>query len=98
MLQIVILCGGSRGDTQPYVGLAGGLAKAGFNIRIVTDDEFEPFVTNNGLEFFSSQQDSRGFMQEYMRDIIGESNPLKAIMILPPMEQSGRNQFSGWRF
>ena len=39
MSQIVILSGGSRGDTQPYVGLGVGLAKAGFNIRIVTDME-----------------------------------------------------------
>jgi UDP:flavonoid glycosyltransferase YjiC (YdhE family) len=45
---------GSRGDVQPFVAL-GKILKAtyGHRVRIATHPTFQPFVEENGLEFFS---------------------------------------------
>ncbi|GAB4529032.1 MAG: glycosyltransferase [Anaerolineae bacterium] len=51
---ISILTGGSRGDVQPYIGLGKGLKRAGYEVRLIASDDFEPLVTKAGLAFYST--------------------------------------------
>lgn len=48
-LSIVAL--GSRGDVQPYMALALGLQKAGYEVSLCADRLFETLVTSAGLPF-----------------------------------------------
>lgn len=50
-MRICILTLGSRGDVQPYVALGVGLQRAGYNVTVVTAEQFGPFVTDHGLDF-----------------------------------------------
>ncbi|MEZ4672371.1 MAG: glycosyltransferase [Anaerolineae bacterium] len=51
---ISIVASGSRGDVQPYVALGKGLKQAGYNVRILTSEDFDSLVTSAGLEFRST--------------------------------------------
>jgi sterol 3beta-glucosyltransferase len=51
-MKIAIIASGSRGDVQPYVALGKGLQNAGHEIRFVTHQNFESFVSVHGLEFW----------------------------------------------
>jgi sterol 3beta-glucosyltransferase len=42
---------GSRGDVQPYLALALGLQRVGYDIRVCADRMFESLVTSTGLPF-----------------------------------------------
>lgn len=50
-MRITLLTVGSRGDVQPYVALGRGLQAAGYQVRLATHVEFEPFVREHGLDF-----------------------------------------------
>lgn len=50
-LHFVLLTIGSRGDVQPFVALGKGLISEGHTVTIATHEEFEDFVTKNGLMF-----------------------------------------------
>jgi sterol 3beta-glucosyltransferase len=52
MATIAIVASGSRGDVQPYLGLAQGLQSAGHTVRFVTGDDFRALVTGAGLSFY----------------------------------------------
>lgn len=53
-LNIVIQVVGSRGDVQPFVALGKVLKDTyGHRVRLATHPNFEKFVLENGLEFFS---------------------------------------------
>jgi hypothetical protein len=53
-LNIVIHVVGSRGDVQPFVALGKTLkATYGHRVRLATHPNFQGFVEENGLEFFS---------------------------------------------
>ena len=49
MIQVV----GSRGDVQPFIALGNELQKYGHRVRIGTHSQFENFVRESGLEFYS---------------------------------------------
>ena len=51
-MRIAIIALGSRGDVQPYVALGKGLKKSGYNVRLVTHQNFEELVNSHGLEFW----------------------------------------------
>lgn len=51
-MQIGILALGSRGDVQPYVALGVGLQRAGYGVRLLTHENYEPLVRAHGLEFW----------------------------------------------
>ena len=51
-MRIAIVAPGSRGDVEPYVALGKGLQKAGHVVRLVTHQDFEGFVSSNGVEFW----------------------------------------------
>ena len=50
-MRILILTFGSRGDVQPYAALGKGLQRAGHEVTLCTAEQFEPFITANGLNF-----------------------------------------------
>lgn len=52
-MNITLFASGSRGDVQPYVALGAGLRAAGYTVRILTSDDFEPLVSAAGLDFGS---------------------------------------------
>mgnify|MGYP006296878839 CR=1 FL=1 len=53
-MRIMILALGSRGDVQPLVALGVGLQRTSrYEVTFVTTDDFEAFVRNQGLDFFS---------------------------------------------
>ncbi|KAM0209489.1 hypothetical protein ACHAQD_011160 [Fusarium lateritium] len=52
-LNIVIQVVGSRGDVQPFVALGTELQRHGHRVRLATHGQFDKFVRESGLEFFS---------------------------------------------
>ncbi|KAM0550288.1 hypothetical protein ACHAPJ_008958 [Fusarium lateritium] len=52
-LNIVIQVVGSRGDVQPFIALGTELQRHGHRVRIATHGQFDGFVRQAGLEFFS---------------------------------------------
>lgn len=50
-MRVAILSVGSRGDVQPLLAFAAGLASAGHEVRCATLPKFEPLVAAAGLEF-----------------------------------------------
>jgi UDP:flavonoid glycosyltransferase YjiC (YdhE family) len=48
---MAIIAPGSRGDLQPYLALGQGLKRAGYDVRLVTHENFKAFVTAHGVEF-----------------------------------------------
>ncbi|KAI0461466.1 Sterol 3-beta-glucosyltransferase [Komagataella kurtzmanii] len=49
--KFVLLTIGSRGDVQPYISLAKGLLAENHKVKIVTHEEFKPWVESYGIEF-----------------------------------------------
>ena len=52
-LNIVIQVVGSRGDVQPFIALGSELQRHGHRVRLATHGQFDKFVRDSGLEFFS---------------------------------------------
>ena len=48
---MTVLTAGSRGDVEPYVALGGGLADAGFTVRLATHAGFRDLAASRSLEF-----------------------------------------------
>ncbi|KAF5672275.1 putative sterol glucosyltransferase [Fusarium heterosporum] len=52
-LNVVIQVVGSRGDVQPFVALGTELRRHGHRVRLATHGQFDKFVRDSDLEFFS---------------------------------------------
>lgn len=52
-MRITIVAIGSRGDVQPLVALGLGLKAAGHEVRLVAGDDFETFIAEYSLPFYS---------------------------------------------
>ena len=65
-MKLSLIAIGSRGDVQPIVALGRGLADAGYAVRIVTLQSFEPMVRQQGLEFFPVEGDAQTLTNEMM--------------------------------
>ncbi|KAI9759288.1 MAG: hypothetical protein M4579_002417 [Chaenotheca gracillima] len=62
-LNIVIQVVGSRGDVQPFISLGQTLKNTyGHRVRLATHPNFQDFVEENGLEFFSISGDPAELM------------------------------------
>jgi sterol 3beta-glucosyltransferase len=61
-MHITIHTLGSRGDIQPYLPLALGLRRAGFDVRFATFEAFRELVLQQGLDFFPIRGDPRSTM------------------------------------
>lgn len=51
MIDVLIVCVGSRGDVQPFVVLAQALKAAGASCTVAAHPEFEGFVRDAGCQF-----------------------------------------------
>jgi hypothetical protein len=51
-LNLILMIVGTRGDVQPFVGIALKLKEFGHRVRIATHKVFREFVTSFGLEFY----------------------------------------------
>ncbi len=63
-MTVVVLTGGSRGDVEPYVGLAVGLRRAGLTVRVATHDGFRDLVESHGLEFAHVAEPSQAVVED----------------------------------
>ena len=50
-MNILIITFGSTGDVQPYVALGKGLKAAGHEVTLCTAEQFEPLITEHGLNY-----------------------------------------------
>ena len=62
-MRITIIATGSRGDVQPYIALGQGLHNAGYQIRLVTHENFTDLVQSNGLELWPVPGDVQAVAQ-----------------------------------
>jgi sterol 3beta-glucosyltransferase len=65
-MKLTLIAIGSMGDVQPIVALGRGLSDAGYAVRIVTLESFEPMVRGQGLEFFPVKGDTQALTNEMM--------------------------------
>lgn len=61
--RITCLTIGSRGDVQPYIALCKGLLAEGHRPRIVTHEEFGPWIKKHGIEHVSISGDPAELMR-----------------------------------
>ncbi len=65
-MKLTLIALGSRGDVQPIVALGRGLLDAGYTVRVVTLESFEPIVRGQGLDFFPVSGDAQALTNEMM--------------------------------
>ena len=82
--RIAIATIGTLGDVQPFVALAMTLKKRGYSVVIGTSEDFQPFVSSHGIEFFSLGGDVQAFLRQAQFDsAMTKSLILYAPMLLP---------------
>lgn len=88
---ITILCGGSRGDVQPYLALAIELKGLGKEVRIAVTRNHEEFVKSYGIDFFSidADFDSLNVDKNMIREAQQADNPLKMFFSFQKMKKYG---------
>lgn len=81
-MRIALLTSGSRGDVQPYIGLAVGLKKAGYDVFIAAPKNFSDFVAAYGVEFYPLSIDWKEFVQsDDAKAVIEQGNVLKSLRL-----------------
>ncbi len=63
-MHLSIVAMGSRGDVQPYLALAMGLQRAGYQVSVCSDRLFEALVTSAGLPFVGVTAVPMSMMQQ----------------------------------
>ena len=88
---ITILCGGSRGDVQPYIALAMELKRSGREVRIAVTRDHAAFVRSYGVDVFSVEVDheSLNVDKDMIREASQADNPLKLLFSFHKMKQYG---------
>jgi sterol 3beta-glucosyltransferase len=88
---ITILCGGSRGDVQPYLALAIELKRMGKEVRIAVTRNHEEFVRSYGIDFFSIDVDFESLKvdKNMIREAQQADNPLKLFFSFQKMKKYG---------
>ena len=88
---ITILCGGTRGDVQPYLALAIELKRMGKEVRIAVTRSHEEFVRSYGIDFFSIDVDfeSLNVDKNMIREAQQADNPLKMFFSFQKMKKYG---------
>lgn len=77
-MRVALVCAGSRGDVQPYVALAEGMKRAGYEVRLVTHEPFASWAEARGLDFAPIRGNPRDLMTRiwYRRAVAAGRNPL----------------------
>lgn len=80
MTNISIVASGTRGDVQPYVALGKGLKEAGYNVRLLSSENFETLVREAGVEFYSTGESIEAIIQsDEWHKTLESSNFLKIL-------------------
>lgn len=81
-MHITLLALGSRGDILPLVALGRGLRHAGYQVRLVSFQDFASIANENGIDFHSVDIDSRQVMSSAAGLDLAESggNPIKMLI------------------
>jgi sterol 3beta-glucosyltransferase len=66
--RIVITVIGTHGDVQPFVALALTLKKRGYTPVLATTSDFQPFVTDHGIEYQNLGGDVQAFLRQSQFD------------------------------
>jgi UDP:flavonoid glycosyltransferase YjiC (YdhE family) len=91
-MKINLLIVGSRGDVQPAIALGIGLQKAGFDVQMVTLEEFRPLVRAYGLDFFPLSAHIQDLMNS---KLVGMGDSGAAVFrIVPELLKMFRELFS----
>lgn len=61
-MRVVVYAYGTRGDVQPYLALADGLARAGHDAVLAAPTRFESFADGHGIEFSPWDDESLGLL------------------------------------
>ena len=61
-MRVTIIAYGSRGDVQPVLALAKGLAAAGWGVRLVASADFREWIERHGLEAAETSSTARDVM------------------------------------
>ncbi|MGD8791821.1 MAG: glycosyltransferase [Anaerolineae bacterium] len=89
-MQIAILASGSRGDVEPYLALGQGLQRAGHEVRLVTHQNYEGYVTSHGVEFWPVAGDVQAIAQsQEMRERLGKGSFLAVMAQMAKEAQKG---------
>jgi sterol 3beta-glucosyltransferase len=85
---ISILCAGSRGDVQPYLGLAVELRKLGHPVRIAVTKDYAELVRRYKIDCFTMNADfeSVGVDPQMIRQAQQADNPLKMFLSFQQMK------------
>lgn len=71
-MKISVLCGGTRGDVQPYVALAESLSGRGHDVTLATHAPFRAMAEARGIEFVGLPGDPRQQIQTAEgRELVG---------------------------
>src|SRR5690606_13979894 len=71
-MKISVLCGGTRGDVQPYVALAESLSGRGHDVTLATHAPFRTMAEARGIEFVGLPGDPRQEIQTAEgRELVG---------------------------
>jgi sterol 3beta-glucosyltransferase len=74
-MRIAIIALGSQGDVQPYIALGKGLKAAGYDVRLLTHENFEGLVTSHGLAFYPMQGNVQELIETpEMRELAEKGN------------------------
>ena len=77
--KITVLAIGSTGDLYPYRALALGLQKAGHQVRVATNPNFEAFVRGLGLYFAAIAGDFHALLASELGQKLPQGERVKLI-------------------
>ncbi|MBP2018281.1 sterol 3beta-glucosyltransferase [Symbiobacterium terraclitae] len=81
-MKFVILATGTRGDVQPFVALAQGLAGAGHEAVLAAPGSFEPFARGHGVSFHPMGSDYAALLESPEGKAALGGNPVKMVQVL----------------
>ncbi len=96
--RITLLTLGTRGDVQPFIGLGVGLRRAGYDVTLVTAEQFADSASLHGLDFAPLDRRFLEMMDtEAGKSVFdGGGNPLKVMrMAMPIMRRILSDSWAG---
>jgi sterol 3beta-glucosyltransferase len=86
-MKVFMLVYGTRGDVQPYLGLATGLARAGHEVVLAGPAPFHSLSTSYGIRYVKLDTGMlRGFDSQEMREAVGRN--LKGLAAVKALRES----------
>ncbi|GLD97266.1 hypothetical protein PINS_up005949 [Pythium insidiosum] len=86
-MNVCIMIVGTRGDVQPFIGIAKRLQQDGHRVRLATHAVYRDFVTEHGVEFYPLGGDPKE-LAAYMVKTGGHIIPLKVETLTQDMPRN----------